>query len=252
MRPHLALAAFTALALAGCTNQIPAPQETFIEPPIPSASPVEESLELGPVLPEVMLIIKATARTVDGALLQLEQRVNLAVPLGDIGAGAVPTVAIESCPGLLDSAIATAGRWTFTRVVFSAISPAESPAWPDGSPISIKPSSEFAPIASMSFLQEKPEATLPCQREKFVAGEGRGAISIGSANDALDLADSGYQRWSELNYGFVTTGTDATLTECTFELTPLGAERGGGSSSWASINDSQSCVIGAQSPISQF
>jgi len=252
MRPHFALAALTAIALSGCTNQGPVPDEANVEPPIPSASPVEESFELGAVAPLVMLIIKANARTADGAVLELEQRVNEAVPLGDLAAQTVPALAIESCPGVLDSGLAAQGQWTFTRVVFSAISPDTSPAWPDRAPVSIKPSTEFAPIASMSFLQDEPGAPLPCEQEKFIGGPGKGAISIGSANDALDIAAGGYQRWSELNYGFVTLGTDITLTDCTFELTPLGAERGGGSSSWASINDSQSCVIGAQSPISQF
>ena len=253
MKSPLALIALSSLALAGCASPVPTPEETFVQPPLPTASPVEESLELGAVLPEVMLIITATARAADGALLQLEQRVNLAVPLGDVGAGSVPTVLIESCPGILDSATATSGRWTFTRVVYSAISPEESPAWQDGSRVSILPSTQFAPIASMSFLSEKPGATLPCQQEKFVAGEGRGAISMGSSNDALEFADGGYLRWSELNYGFVTTGTDVTLSDCTFELTPLGSERGGGNpSTWGDINDAQNCVIGARTPVSQF
>ena len=97
MRSHLALVALASLALAGCASQAPpAPEETLVGPPAPSTSPVEESFELGPIPPDVTLVIKASARAADGEALSLELRVRRPVPFDDVANQTVPAAAIQS------------------------------------------------------------------------------------------------------------------------------------------------------------
>ena len=246
-RPAL-LAALMLTALAAVSAcaavETPPEDESYVSDTETSA-PVAETP--GPLEPDTTLVVSAVATAANGAQLDLELRVHQSYPWDDIATQTLPAAMTEDCPADLDARVYASGRWSFTRVNISAVPTAASTAdWPADAPIGIAPSATFAPIAARGFVVNDATvgAEVPlCRQDKFFNSAGNGGIAIGIPQDTPETgAVGGFTKWANHRFGFDAPGI--TLTDCAFQVLPLG-EQYGASAAWSEISDGHTCSIGA-------
>jgi hypothetical protein len=244
MRTHtpLATAAPLLLLLAGCTAAPAAPpeDETYVSAPeTPDAAPAAEAP--GAVEADTTLIVRTTATAANGAQLALEMRVHQPIVFDDIANQTLPGAFVESCGATYNADLFAAEAWSFARANISAVPTAASTSeWPLGSAIVVVPTPGSMPIVGRGMLREDPAALAPCLDAKSFAMQGNGAIAFGIAGDS-----GTFRGWVSHRYGF-SAASGVTFSECTFELTAVGGQFGGGEG-WSSVADVSDCSIGASS-----
>lgn len=218
------------LILGGCApaqgTTVSSPSSPPVSaPPLPSPSPSIQDLSLGPVAPDTTMVIKANATAANGSKMKLEMRLRQSVPVDDIGSHTVPEALVSACGQFIPRVKFASEKWSFTRVNISAIS--DSGDWPADARITVRPLATIAPIASMSFLSEASGASgsEQCQLDKYVAGAGKGAVSIGLPHDAQANGKQ-FTGWASHSFGF-TAGTAVTLSDCSIQVTQNGERLGG-------------------------
>ena len=244
MKTHtpIAVAAPLMLLLAGCAAApTPTPvDETFVAAPeTPDAAPAVEAP--GAVEADTTLIVRTTATAANGAQLALEMRVHQPIPYDDIANQTLPGAFVESCGATYNADLFAAEAWSFARANISAVpTGASTSEWPLGSAIGVVPTSGSLPIVGRGMLREDPAAPAPCLDAKSFAAQGNGAIAFGIRGDS-----GTFRGWVSQRYGFSAV-PGVTLSDCTFELTAVGGQFGGGEG-WSSATEAGDCSIGASS-----
>ena len=217
------------LSLAACTPVASEPAETFVAGPTPDATP-EPELTPNAIEADTTLIVRATAKTTGGASLALELQVHRSSPWDYVGTQTLPAAIIEDCGEPQTDELFAAEQWSFTRANLTAI-PSAASSWPADAVVTIAPSAATDVIAGRGILAGE------CGADKRIGGAGRGAVSLGIAQDA-----SAQTGWATRSWGFL-AGAGVILTDCTFEVTTLGTELGGGAG-WSQRADDATCVTG--------
>lgn len=239
------------LLLTACTASGTPSADGTIAPPRSPAVSTGPVTTPGPVEPDTTLIVRATVTAKNGAQLALEMRVHRSIPFDDIAGQTLPATMGQICADTLSPAIFKKDRWSFTRANITAVPTAASTAdWPDSDRIDLRPSARFVAIAAKGILVDDStvSADVPsCRQDKNFAASGKGGIAIGISGDTAEAgATGGFTRWANHTFGFDTKRSPGiTLTNCTFEVTPLGAKYNGGTASWSSHHDGATCVTGA-------
>ncbi|MBC7403420.1 MAG: hypothetical protein H7279_09670 [Microbacteriaceae bacterium] len=216
------------LILGGCAPAEGTTVSSPSSPPVsapPSPSPSIQDLSLGPVAPDTTIVIKANATAANGSKMKLEMRVRQSVSADDIGSHTVPEALVSACGQFISRVKFASDKWSFTRVNISAIS--DSGDWPADARITVRPLATIAPIASMSFLSEASgtSGSEQCQLDKYVAGAGKGAVSIGLPHDA-QAGGKQFTGWASHSFGF-SAAAGVTLSRCSIQVTQNGDRLGG-------------------------
>ncbi len=245
----VSLSLLAAAALTGCTSPEPAPVATD---PAPVVAPdPEPSLTPNPPEADSILWVRATATAANGAELSLEAMLHRAVSYEYPGTQTMNQILIEDCGATLTNAILAADAWSINRMNVTAIPPADSPEWPADARIDFRPTGDVVYTASRGMVQADPATgDLACVQDKFFVGAGRGAIAVGIPKDTIDL-DTFADGWARHTWGF-TAPTGVTLSDCSYELTDLGREYGGGPADWVEVADASNCYVGPSSGIAVF
>ena len=193
--------------------------------PSSTPSPSSQDFSLGPVAPDVTMVIKAIAKATNGSEMAVEMRVRQSVPVDDIGSHTVPDALISACGPVISPATFATDGWSFTRANVSATS--SSGKWPADARINLQPSATKVPIASMSFLSEASGAdgAVQCRLDKYFASNGKGAVSIGLPHDAQSNGKQ-FTGWASHSFGF-TAGAGVTFSGCSIQVTQNGERLGG-------------------------
>lgn len=243
IRPSVVVLPALVVALAACSPTTPSPEETYVsgsEAPVDPAAAVTPN----PIEPDTVLIVRATVTAANGAALDLELQVHRPTSWDYAGTLTLPAALIEDCAGTVTQELIQEQQWSFTRVNVTAI-PTGAGIWPEDESIGVSPSAQYAMIAGREMLAVTASGDGPaCFDDKSFAGPGRGALAVGVPGDATALVG-----WARHTFGF-STETGA-LSNCSFELTELGAQSGGGSA-WAEIVDDSTCVIGAATETNEY
>ena len=238
LRFPIALAVFSILLLSACTPtaaETAEPVETYVSDPSPSESP--EALEPNEIEADTTLIVRATATATNGSQLSLELQVHKPTAWDDVAAQTLPAAVVDDCGGLVSLAQFAGEQWSFTRGNLTAIPTAASTSdWPTEAAIGLLPSAASAYLSGRGILTVDTAAgTNLCQQDKSFAGSGSGGFAMGMSADDLT-------GWAQHRFGFVApVGT--VLSECTVDVTALGASLGGGSG-WINVSDAGACVAG--------
>ena len=218
--------------LAGCTPGEPAPTETYDAGPTPTPEPSVTAEAIGD---DAVLVIRATATDAAGGALELQYQVRLPSPWDYEGTQNLPLGMIQDCGGELDDSRIAAEQWSFTRGNLTAIPVKDADEW-DGSSIAVEPTAGDRFVAGRLILATTADGSVPCHVDKSFTAPGAGALAVGVAGDA-----SSRTAWAGMQWGFRTT--DATLSDCTFEVTELGKQYGAGAG-WVEKPDASTCVVG--------
>lgn len=242
----LLLGLAAASILTGCVSP---PSDPVASPPVadPAAEP---SLTPNPPEPDSILWIRATATASNGAELSLEAMLHRALSYEYPGSQTMNQIIIDDCGATLTNAILTADAWSINRMNITAIPPEGSAEWPADESVSLRPSGDMVYVAGRGIVQADPATgELACIQDKFFIGAGRGAIAVGIPGDTIDL-DHFTGGWARHTWGF-TAADGVVLSDCSFELTDLGTEVGGGAPDWVEVADGGSCYIGsgAEAPV---
>jgi len=235
-----------AVALTGCVPSSPQLPEST-QAADPSAAP---SLTPNPPEPDSILWIRATATAPNGAELSLEAMLHRALSYEYPGSQTMNQILIDDCGATLTNAILTADAWSINRMNITAIPPEGSAEWPADARVALRPSGDVVYVAGRGIMQADPATgDLACVQDKFLGGAGRGAIAVGIPGDTIDL-DHFNAGWARHTWGFAATA-GVVLSDCSFELTDLGVEYGGGGADWVEVADDQNCFVGpsAESPV---
>jgi len=221
--------------LAGCApaQTAPTPTENYDAGPTPTPEP---SVTAEPIGDDAVLVIRATATDAAGAALELQYQVRLPSPWDYEGTQNLPLGLIQDCAGELDDSRIAAEQWSFTRGNLTAIPVDPETEW-GGSTIAVEPTAGSGYVAGRLILATPADSgSVPCHTDKSFSTLGAGALAIGSPGDAASRT-----AWAGLQWGFRTT--DATLSDCSFELTELGKQYGAGAG-WVEKVDASTCVVG--------
>ncbi len=235
------------LLLSACApSAVPTPAET---PAVATTTAVDPTAPIapGPVEPDTTLIVKATATAANGARLALELRLHKPIAYDDIAGQTLPAALAAVCDGTLSKTLFEQQRWSFARANISALPASTSTAvWPTDAVVGTLPSARFVAVVARGSLTDVATSGVPaCYTDKVFTGGGNGALAIGIPGDTLQSGAAGsFTRWANHRFGF-TSAPGVTLSACSFEVTDLGKQYGGGTSSWASLVDRGNCAIGA-------
>lgn len=245
----LSLALLSAAGLTGCSVPEPTPVATDPAPVVvPDPAP---SLTPNPPEADSIMWVRATATAANGAQLSLEAMLHRAVSYEYPGTQTMNQILIDDCGATLTNAIISADKWSINRMNITAIPPAESPEWPADARIDFRPSGDVVYAASRGMVLADPATgDLACVQDKYFIGAGRGAIAVGIPGDTVDLDHFG-NGWARHTWGF-TAPPGVTLSDCSYELTDLGREYGGGPADWVEVGDGSSCYIGPSTENSAF
>ena len=242
----VAVAALTGCVTAAPIEPTPIPTETIAQPePVPSLTP-------NPPEPDATLFVRALATTANGAQLSLEGMVHRSLSHEYPGSQTINTNVINDCGANLTNGIFAADAWSFTRMQVTAIPPAESTeTWPDDESIGYRPSANNVYVSSRGMIEsDASTGDLLCVQDKFSTGAGRGAFFVGLPGDTIDL-DNFNNGWTSHTWGF-TAGAGVTLSECSFEITPLAQDYGASNAGWVEVADASNCYIGPATEPSIF
>ena len=242
------------MSLSACGTTGPASPdalETFV--PVPSdAVDTPEAIAENAIEPDTTLVVSATATADNGAQLRVQLQVHKSTAWDDIAAQTLPAALTADCGSSLTKDVFAAGLWSFTRANLTSI-PVGSTPWPAQSPIRLSPSAQFVKVAGRGMLAPAASAGATCTTDKQFAGAGKGAMAVGIAGDVLGAGASGaLTRWALHSWGFAASGPGVTISDCTFQVTELGAAQGGGAASWAAVTDAQRCITGAATDTSEY
>ncbi len=166
------------------------------------------------------------------------------------GSQTMNQILIDDCGATLTNAILYANRWSITRLNVTAIPPSGSAEWPADERVGFRPSADVVYAAGRGIVQPDPATgDLACVQDKFLAELGRGAIAVGIPGDTIDLDHFG-NAWAQHTWGF-TALDGVVLSDCSFELTELGREVGGGDG-WTEVAGPAGCFIGPAAEPSVF
>jgi hypothetical protein len=240
----LTLSLASVAALSGCTATPPAPVVT--DPAAVVAPEASPSLAPNPPEADSILWVRAVATASNGAELSLEAMLHRAVSYEYPGSQTMNQIIIDDCGATLTNAIIYADTWSINRMNVTAIPPEGSAEWPTDARVDFRPTGDAVYAASRGVIQADPSTgDLACTQDKYLAGAGRGAIAVGLPGDTIDL-DTFSNGWTRHTWGF-TAPAGVTLSECTFEVTDLGREYGGGPADWVEVADASSCYVGPAS-----
>ena len=244
----VALVALTGV-LSGCTVAAAPDQsvdETYTpstDAPAAAAATPEPDDTPGPMEPDTLLVIRAKAQSGSGATLNLEVRVKSAKAWDDIATQTRAQAVIADCPNLFTTTQFANESWSFTRVNLFVLPGIAGTPWPVDQPIQLLPSGKTVTTAARGTVSATDARAVPlCRQETFFSTFGRGSLALAIPGDAG--ANENFTRWADHAYGFIAP-TGVTLSECSFEVTPLGTQFGGGTASWGSVDDGHSCVTGS-------
>jgi hypothetical protein len=155
---------------------------------------------------------------------------------------------IEDCPALFTPELFKQQSWSFTRANVTAIPTSASKGdWPTDARISVRPSAKAAVVAGRGALADTAASTtLPCKHDKSFVGYGTGGLALGLPGDA-----GTFTKWANHAWGFVTPA-GVTLSDCKFEVTPLGSQHNGGAASWVPTSNATTCVTGASPEAQEY
>lgn len=237
------------LLLAGCTPApapvpTPVPEESNVSATTPDETPAAEAP--GEVEADTTLIVKTTATATNGAQLALEMRVHQPIPFDDVANQTLPAAFVESCGATYNADLFAAEAWSFARANISAVPTAASTAdWPTDATLQVEPTPGgvpvVVPVVGRGMLREAADATAPCADAKSFSTIGNGAIALGVKGDS-----GTFRGWTNQRFGFAAAAS-VTFSDCSFVLTDLGTQLGGGSDAWSSVSDGGSCTIGGGS-----
>ena len=248
LRCAIGLAVLTTVSGCGATAAIePSPTSTATEA-VPEPNP---SLTRDPADADAVLFIRVTATAANGAQLDIETQIHRSSAFDYLGTEQLNKILIEDCGALFTEGIFAADAWSFTRGNTTAIpTPGNSTPWPAEAAITALPLAQFAYLGGRGMFQNTPPAgILACQQDKFFTSEGRGATVIGIPNDTIDQQTFN-NKWALHRWG-ISAPAGVTLSNCSFELTPLGAQYGGGVN-WIESADAANCSTGPASETATF
>lgn len=246
-------AATLALALASCVaGELPgtagaasqSPTGTGSSTGAPSQQPATPTPGGGtaPALPgDAVLWITATATAPSGAELALTMIVGESVAWNSDAAQQRQTRLAAACPGALDADVFASQAWGFAVAGVSAT--ATDGTWPATAPILVQPDPGFLTIARGDGLAHDagvPAETPGCLRDATVVGPVTSDVVVGFVGDAGAAPGT---RWANHRWGF--SSTVATISDCAWGVTELGAARNGDATWWGEFVDPGSCVVGA-------
>lgn len=208
------------------------------------------TLTPNPPEPDSILWVRATATAANGAVLDLEAMVHRSVSFEYPGSQTLNQMLIDDCGATLTNAIIYEQAWSFSRMNITAIPPADAEVWPEDARIGFRPTGDATWVSGRGMVQsDATTGDLACVQDKFFVGAGRGALVAGIPGDTLGL-DEFRNGWAGFTWGFL-AGPGVTLSDCSFELTELGRQVGGGAG-WVESSDASTCVIGAANETSIF
>ena len=228
------------LSLAACTSQQVASPEIVDVSADPTPTPVATDASLGPIAEDTALVLTTTATAASGATMDLELRVRRSIPFDDVAGQTIPAAVLAACPNTLTPTTMATESWSFTRINVAATTTGGGTGWNPADVITLVPSGADAPIAAMSLLTSVAGSGEDCRLDKVLTAPGVGAVAFGTAGDTKELSAGGFTAWASQRFGF-TAGAGVTLSDCTFEVLPLGEEFGGGAA-WTTSADGSSCV----------
>lgn len=237
----LAPAVVTILALTACG---PAPAPAPSEAPAPTPSASDEVPAPAPLGEDILLQVTATAVGADGGQLALDLQVHRAMSWDDDTESAV--LMTSTCEGALDASVYEANLWSFAAVDVTATG-----SW-TGDSIRVLPApDDVVSLASVGFLSEDDDvdpATPHCLRQRSFATADDGTLVLGLTGDSDEAGAAGnFTRWANTRYGFIVP-EGATVTDCSFTVTPAGEELNGGAEWWGEVATATECSIGATAP----
>jgi hypothetical protein len=239
-----ALVVLPLAALVGCT---PTPAEPVEETPSAPASvtPTEEPV----ALPEdALLSLTATATAENGAIVDLALVVHESLAWSDPAVTYLADLMTQTCDGSLENPVYEENLWTFTQIDYTAT--AVDGEWPVDSLPQLSPTDPEGGIAAAGSAtdDENVDMAMPyCLRNKYLGTPGQGMIALGIPGDTDEVTAAGnFTRWANTSYGFSVFDTpgSVTLSDCTYEVTPLGLEHNGDNDSWELIDTSTVCTVG--------
>lgn len=273
MRPTLLTALAVVplvLLLSACAPGEPTPSpSTPAANPAPSATPTPSATLAGkpaaaPLDADVVMAVYGTATADNGAVLDVTMTVHKSTAWNNSSAADRPAQMTAACAGYLDDDVYAAQIWSFAKIDFVAALREGTPAWPSKHRLFITPSGGFVPIATSGFPVDDDEvdsATPRCKRDKFFEGAGTGTIIAGFPGDTDAAGAAGnFTKWANHNYGFVASRVQAqtaasvgiTVSECTWNVTELGASLNGDAAWWNSYVDDTHCVNGSLTEDPEF
>jgi hypothetical protein len=243
VRRPLSLLALPLLLLVGC-GPTPAPAPTDDSPatskPTETVGPPAAELD-----PDVLLVVSTRATAENGAALDLVLTVHRATAWSDDSAADRPALMTTTCEGYLDAGVYEANLWSFVTADVTATSTGTA-EWPADTRIRLFPTpTDDVSLASGGFLVEDPDvdsATPHCARDRYLYGPGDGSLIAGIQGDTDEAAAAGnFTRWANQLWGF----TGASFSNCSYVVTPAGAELNGGAEWWSEQVDDSNCYVGS-------
>jgi hypothetical protein len=233
------------------------------EPASPSSEQPTEPIVALP--DDAVLAVTAVATAGNGAVLDISLIVHAPQPFSADGAADAWAATTAWCAGEIDDTIVSGYGYSFTTVDVTA-TPREG-EWPDDTPLQVFPTAhEDSTITAYGDLWqvdasaevEPPDSVPHCKQPVVLDGPGAGQIYIGVSGDVDGDADGTppLGGWVHHYFGLNTTlignsvPSEATLSECTSQVTELGAESGAPTPDWVEEFHDQYCVVGESDGVS--
>lgn len=237
------------LALSACAPQ-PAPIATSAPTatvPEPSSSPTMQPPASAPLPDDALLSVTATAESDGEPVAYLSLVVHKSLAWDDPAAAKFGDLVSKSCDGGLDASVYEEQLFTFTQIDFTSMPAVEGEVVSTDLPFGLHPAMGVptAAIGDVVDADNVDQSTPYCVRQKFLplVGDGSAVLALEGDTDE-NLAAGNFTRWANQFYGFYAYDKALNLVDCTYELTDLGKEFGGGGEFWQSIDSGSPCGVG--------
>jgi hypothetical protein len=206
-----------------------------------------------------LLLVTATAKADNGAVLHLSMQVHKSTNWDDPSTTERPDLMTQVCSGALEESVYSSQEWAFASISIDAKAEPGTPAWPADKLIHLLPygsdSYALAPDGIVVWDEDVDSATPYCLRDMDIASAGDGVLVLGIEGDSDKVGAAGnFTRWANTSYGFSghevagQSAADAgiTLSDCVFTISDLGTSLNGGADWWSQLASDTECEIGGQ------
>jgi hypothetical protein len=263
MRLRLATLAATPLLLVAVLTAC-GPGAGSPPPDEPEApAPEEPAVPIVAIPEDAVIVVTAAATASNGAVMDISVIAHSPNPFSADGAADDWAATTAWCVGEIDDSIIADQGYSFTTVDVTATT--REGDWPDDTPLLLAPLPYFdATLATGGDLVQTNQPSLPgqtagsvphCAQPALLLGPGSGQLFVGIPGD-VDGDASGTPSlggWANRKYGVNThvPGDDqaaaVTFSECTVQITDLGASLGAPTASWQQAFQSDFCIAGGDS-----
>jgi hypothetical protein len=247
------------MLLSACDPGGPGPAE-----PGPDSPAEPEPVDPIVALPaDAVMAVTAAATASNGAVLDISLIVHSPNPFSADGAADAWAATTAWCVGEVDDTIISDQGYSFTTVDVTATT--REGDWPDNTPLLLAPLpfSDSTISTGGDLVQTNEPAqfgqeagSVPhCAQPVLLLGPGSGEIYVGISGD-IDGDANGTPPlggWANRKYGVNANlpgdnpAVDVTFSECTVQITDLGASLGAPTASWQEAFQGDFCMVGGDS-----